>query len=207
MNRTFGKPGIINDKDLSDTLRTGMFVTHPDGSYLLEEAELGRPARTINDEPCLSYGISSFGYDARLGSDFKILRAPYGKNGIIDPLAIDDTVLEPFSSDVPFVMSAHSYILGYTYEKFDMPTDCVAICLGKSTYARSGVIINVTPIEPGFEGQVVVEIANVSDLPVLLRPHQGIGQFLFFCGESPFYTYASRGGKYQGQMGVTLPRK
>lgn len=154
-------------------------------------------------ERIISYGLSSYGYDVRLGSKFKIFTNI--NSTVIDPMAMSDECYVDFEGDV-CIIPPHSYALGHTVEYFRMPKDVVAVCLGKSTYARAGCAINVTPIEPGFEGQVVIEIANQTPLPMKVYANMGIAQFMFHRGERCMVSYADRAGKYQGQMGVTPAR-
>lgn len=152
-------------------------------------------------EKILSFGTSSFGYDVRLADDFKIFTNV--NSAIIDPLNMSDGCYVDHKG--PFcIIPPNSYILGHTIEVFDLPRDVVALCVGKSTYARAGAIVNVTPIEPGFSGQVVIEISNSTPLPLKVYANQGIAQFLFFeSDEECEVSYGDRGGKYQNQRGIT----
>lgn len=156
-----------------------------------------------NEERVISYGLTSYGYDVRLGRKFKIFTNI--NSTVIDPMKMSDDCYVDFEGDV-CIIPPHSYVLGHTIEYFRMPKDVVAVCLGKSTYARAGAAINVTPIEPGFEGQVVIEIANQTPLPMKVYANMGIAQFMFHRGEPCMVSYADRGGKYQGQQGVTTAR-
>lgn len=156
-------------------------------------------------ERIISYGLSSVGYDVRLGKKFKIFTNAL--NATIDPLSMSDDNYVDYEGDV-CVIPPNSYILGHTDELLNLEPDEVAICLGKSTYARAGAIVNVTPIEPGFKGQVVIEISNATPNPLKVYAGQGIAQFLFFkTAERCEVSYADRnggkGGKYQNQQGVT----
>lgn len=157
----------------------------------------------------LSFGSTSYGYDVRLQEKIQIFTNING--GEIDPKAISNhCMVEGQIRDAKdgsryVIMPPHSYLLGVTMEYFKMPRDVLAICLGKSTYARCGAIVNATPIEPGFEGEVVIEIANSTSLPMRIYTGEGISQFLFLQGSEPCeVSYADRGGKYQGQTGMTL---
>lgn len=150
-------------------------------------------------ERIISYGLTSYGYDVRLGRKFKIFTNI--NSTVIDPMNMSDDCYVDFEGDV-CIIPPHSYALGHTIETFHMPKDVVAVCLGKSTYARAGCAINVTPIEPGFIGQVVIEIANQTPLPMKVYANMGIAQFMFHRGEPCMVSYADRGGKYQGQSGV-----
>ena len=160
----------------------------------------------------ISYGLSSYGYDIRLTEDIKLFTNV--NTGEIDPLRFDeqgclvDAEIKVTEDGARYVrIPPNSYLLGSTVEYFRIPKDIMVVCLGKSTYARCGAIVNVTPIEPGFEGAVVIEISNSTPLPMRVYIDQGIGQFLFFQGdEACDVSYADRMGKYQFQRGVTLPR-
>ncbi|BDD79704.1 hypothetical protein [Burkholderia phage FLC9] len=151
----------------------------------------------------ISYGTSSMGYDVRLGRKFKIFTNVFSE--IIDPLNMPEKAYVDHEGDY-VVIPPNSYVLGHTIEYFRMPEDVVAICVGKSTYARAGCAINVTPIEPGFEGQVVIEIANQTPLPMKVYADMGIAQFMFLKGDPCEVSYALRQGKYQGQLGITTAR-
>lgn len=159
----------------------------------------------------ISYGVSSFGYDVTLADEAKIF---INQNAVeIDPKNLDEQTLVDASlrnceitGSRYFILPPNSYMLGYTKEYLVIPDDVMVVCVGKSTYARAGAIINVTPIEPGFEGNVVIEIANATTLPMRIYADEGIAQFLFFKGEPCNVSYADRKGKYQSQRGLTLPR-
>lgn len=152
----------------------------------------------------VSYGLSSFGYDVRLGNKFKIFTNV--RNGTIDPLNPDPNCFVDHEGDF-CIIPPNSYILGHTLETFDIPRDIMVVCVGKSTYARLAAITNVTPIEPGFKGEVVIEIANCSTLPLKVYANQGIAQFLFFKGDQEcMVSYADKDGKYMNQTGITTAR-
>jgi len=152
----------------------------------------------------ISYGLSSYGYDARVADEFKIFTNV--DSAVIDPKA--------FSADsfvdrkVPVcIIPPNSFALAHTVEYFRVPRDTLVICLGKSTYARCGIIVNVTPLEPEWEGQVTIEISNTTPLPAKIYAFEGICQFLFLRGDQPCETsYADKAGKYMRQRGVSLPR-
>lgn len=155
-------------------------------------------------ERVISYGRSSFGYDVKMANKFKVFTNI--NSGIIDPKSPCEKTMVGQEGDF-VIIPPNSYILGHTVEYFRIPRDVMVICVGKSTYARSGAIVNVTPIEPGFEGQVVIEISNSTNLPMKVYANEGIAQFMFFLGEQPCeVSYGDRQGKYQGQRGVTLAR-
>ena len=155
-------------------------------------------------ERVISYGRSSFGYDVTLAKEFKIFTNI--NSGIIDPKNPCETTMVSYEGDF-VIIPPNSYILGRTVEYFRIPRDISVICVGKSTYARCGAIVNVTPIEAGFQGQVVIEISNSTNLPMKVYANEGIAQFIFFLGDQPCeVSYDDRGGKYQGQTGVALAR-
>lgn len=155
-------------------------------------------------ERLISFGRSSFGYDVKLDSKFKIFTNV--NSGIVDPKNPCEKTMVEVEGDF-VTIPPNGFILGNTQEVFRIPRDVMVICVGKSTYARCGAIVNVTPIEPGFEGQVVIEISNTTNLPMKVYANEGIAQFLFLLGEQPCeVSYDDRDGKYQGQRGVTLPR-
>lgn len=157
----------------------------------------------------ISYGLSSGGYDVRIGNKFKIFTNV--NSAVIDPLNITEKCFVDVDLDETgedhILIPPNSYALGSTMEYFKIPKDIFVICLGKSTYARSAAIINVTPIEPEFEGEVVIEISNASALPLKIYAGQGIAQFVFFqMDDEAAVGYGTRKGKYQGQRGITLPK-
>lgn len=152
----------------------------------------------------ISFGLSSFGYDARVADEFKIFTNV--DNAVVDPKDFASTSFVDRKTDV-CVISPNSFALARTVEYFRVPDDVLVICLGKSTYARCGIIVNVTPLEPGWEGHVTLEFSNTTPLPAKIYANEGACQFLFLQGnERPEVTYADRAGKYMGQRGVTLPR-
>ncbi len=152
----------------------------------------------------ISYGLSSYGYDARVQDDFKIFTNVDA--AIVDPKNFDSKSFVDRRTDV-CIIPPNSFALARTVEYFKIPRDVLVICLGKSTYARCGIIVNVTPLEPEWEGEVTIEISNTTPLPAKIYAHEGICQFLFFQGNEPCeVSYADRAGKYMSQRGVTLPR-
>jgi dCTP deaminase len=151
-----------------------------------------------------SYGLSSYGYDVTLAPRFKLFTNI--NSGVIDPLDFTDENCVDFEGE-SVVIPPNSYMLGVTNEYFCIPDDILVIAIGKSTYARAGAIVNVTPIEPGFEGNVVIEISNATPSPLRIHANMGIAQFCFFKGDQPAKTtYRDRAGKYQGQTGITLAK-
>lgn len=155
----------------------------------------------------ISYGLSSFGYDMRIGVNFKIFTPSTGQLTMIDPKAIDSRSMVDFDATEQgyCIIPPNSFALGSSIEVFDIPGHIMCICLGKSTYARTGIITNFTPFEPGWRGHVTIEISNTTPLPAKIYANEGIAQVLFFEGAHPEVTYADRDGKYQGQTGITLP--
>jgi dCTP deaminase len=152
----------------------------------------------------VSYGLSSYGYDIRVGREFKIFTNV--NTTVVDPKNFDNQSIVDIETDVA-IIPANSFALARTVEYFKMPNDVLAICLGKSTYARCGIIVNVTPFEPGFEGHITIEISNTTPLPAKIYANEGIAQVLFLQGDEPCeVTYADKKGKYQSQRGITLPR-
>ena len=152
----------------------------------------------------ISYGLSSFGYDARVSNEFKIFTNVNSE--IVDP---KNFKLNNFISKKgdECVIPPNSFVLSSTVEYFRVPNDVMVICLGKSTYARCGIIVNVTPLEPSWEGNVTLEFSNTTPLPAKIYANEGAAQFIFLKGnEKPEITYADRNGKYMKQSGVTLPK-
>lgn len=151
----------------------------------------------------ISYGVSSYGYDMRVAPEFRIFTNVL--NSIVDPKAFDPKSFVEFNGDV-CIVPPNSFALARSIEYFRIPRDVVTITVGKSTYARCGIITNVTPFEPEWEGHVTLEISNTTPLPAKIYANEGIAQVLFFRGEPPLVSYRDKKGKYQGQRGVTLPR-
>ena len=152
----------------------------------------------------ISYGLSSFGYDARVSNEFKIFTNV--NSGIVDPKVFKK---ESFVTKIgkECIIPPNSFALARTMEYFRIPDDVLVICLGKSTYARCGIIVNVTPLEPGWEGHVTLEFSNTTPLPAKIYANEGVAQLVFIKGnEKPKVTYAKRKGKYMKQKGVTLPK-
>ena len=153
----------------------------------------------------ISYGLSSFGYDMRIANDFRIF-TPNAWNSVVDPKKIDERAMLQYRTPDHILIPPNSYALGRSVEYFRIPRKVLCIVLGKSTYARSGLIVNVTPLEPGWEGHVTIEISNATPLPAKVYANEGIAQVLFLQGEDPLISYADKQGKYQGQTGITLPK-
>jgi dCTP deaminase len=152
----------------------------------------------------ISYGVSSYGYDVRVGDEFKVFTNVY--NTVVDPKNFDPKSFVDIQADV-CIIPPNSFALASTIEYFRIPRDILTVCLGKSTYARCGIIVNVTPFEPEWEGHVTIEISNTTPLPAKIYANEGIAQVLFFQGDEPCeVSYKDKKGKYQAQRGVTLPK-
>ena len=159
---------------------------------------------TQKREGVISYGLSSYGYDARVADEFKIFTNV--DSAVIDPKDFNAASFVDRRGEV-CIIPPNSFALARTVEYFRIPRDVLVICLGKSTYARCGIIVNVTPLEPEWEGQVTIEISNTTPLPAKIHANEGICQFLFLQGAAPPETsYADKAGKYMHQRGVALPR-
>jgi dCTP deaminase len=152
----------------------------------------------------ISYGLSSYGYDIRIADEFKIFTNIH--SAIVDPKNFDPRSFMDVKADV-CIIPPNSFALARTVEYFKIPRDVITVCVGKSTYARCGIIVNVTPFEPEWEGIVTLEVSNTTPLPAKIYAGEGIAQVLFFEGDEECETsYADRKGKYQSQKGLTLPR-
>lgn len=191
---------LLNDLEIAALAEDGMIAPF-----------IPRLIRRLNNHPAISFGLSSFGYDITLSpAEFRIFQRIPGD--VVDPKDftadhLRSSTLQQGDNGSWFVLPAHSYALAVSLEHFKMPADVIAVCLGKSTYARTGVIVNVTPLEPGWEGHLTIEISNSSDSDVRVYANEGIAQLLFFRGNPPATTYADRSGKYQAQPhAVTLAR-
>lgn len=161
----------------------------------------------------VSYGVSSYGYDVRVGSVFKIFTPVHhlGRQAIVDPKDFTDDLFVTVDTNVTgldhIIIPPNSFALAETVEEMKIPRDVLAICVGKSTYARCGLIVNVTPLEPEWRGKVTLEISNTTPLPAKVYAGEGIAQMLFLQASRICQTsYADKGGKYQDQSGLTLPK-
>ncbi|OGR49645.1 MAG: dCTP deaminase [Elusimicrobia bacterium GWC2_65_9] len=152
----------------------------------------------------ISYGLSSYGYDIRVAGEYKVFTNVHGV--LVDPKKFDEKSFVDIKSDA-CVVPPNSFALARSVECFHIPREVLAICLGKSTYARCGIIVNVTPLEPGWSGYLTIEISNTTPLPAKIYSNEGIAQLLFFGGDQLCETsYSDRHGKYMDQVGVVLPR-
>jgi dCTP deaminase len=187
---------ILNDREITRLAEAGMIAPFAEG--------VARPG-------VISYGVTSFGYDMRVADEFVRFN---GNNSNVDPkntswyfMALDFADGDEAEPGVEFYMiNAGEFVLCHSVETFDIPEDVVGIVVGKSTYARCGLIVNCTPMEPGWTGQLTIELHNASRHAIKVYANEGIAQVMFFRGERPAITYADKRGKYQGQSGVTLPR-
>jgi dCTP deaminase len=177
---------ILNDREISLLAHEGMITPYAEG--------VPRPG-------VISYGVTSFGYDMRVAGEW-VRYAPYSH---VDPLQIEHAVMHRETQDYTRI-GPGQFVLCRSVETFAIPEDVVGIVVGKSTYARCGLIVNCTPMEPGWRGELTIELHNCSSHHITVHANQGIAQVMFFRGERPAITYADKRGKYQGQSGVTLPR-
>ena len=181
---------VLSDKWIKEMVRTNNMISPFENKQVRDNK--------------ISYGLSSFGYDARVSNEFKIFTNVNSE--IIDP---KNFKLNNFISKKgdECIIPPNSFVLSSTVEYFRIPNDIMVICLGKSTYARCGIIVNVTPLEPSWEGNVTLEFSNTTPLPAKIYANEGAAQFIFLKGnEKPNITYADRNGKYMKQSGVTLPK-
>ena len=160
--------------------------------------------RHVGDKKVISYGTSSYGYDVRVANEFKIFTNV--NSTVVDPKNFDDKNFVDFTGDV-CIIPPNSFVLARTVERFKIPRNVLTVCLGKSTYARCGIVVGVTPLEPEWEGYITLEFSNTTPLPAKIYANEGVAQMLFFESDEMCSTsYADRGGKYQGQVGVVPPR-
>lgn len=179
--------GLLTDKEITDLCRWGMLSPWEE-----RQKRVGK----------ISYGVTSCGYDIRLGTRFRVFTPT--RCTVIDPKSFDMDALVVHEGDYCLI-PPNSYALAESVERFQMPDDVLGVAIGKSTYARCGLICNCTPIEPGWHGYLTIELANATPLPIKVYANEGIAQVLFFrTGDRPLDTYG-RFGNYQGQIGVTLP--
>tara|TARA_Y100001970_G_scaffold158998_1_gene194454 strand:+ start:75536 stop:76105 length:570 start_codon:yes stop_codon:yes gene_type:complete len=176
------------------SLDTGMIEP-----FVEEQVKVGK-----NKESLISYGTSSYGYDVRCSNEFKVFTNIH--SATVDPKNFDENSFVDVVSEV-CVIPPNSFALASTVEYFRIPRNVLTICLGKSTYARCGIIVNVTPLEPEWEGHVTLEFSNTTSLPAKIYANEGVAQMLFFESDDECeVSYKDRKGKYQGQKGVTLPK-
>ena len=160
--------------------------------------------RYVGDQRVISFGTSSYGYDVRCSEHFKVFTNIH--SATVDPKNFDENSFVDIHGEY-CIIPPNAFALASTVEYFRIPRTVLTVCLGKSTYARCGIIVNVTPLEPEWEGHVTLEFSNTTNLPAKIYANEGVAQMLFFESDEVCETsYADRGGKYQGQTGVTLPR-
>lgn len=163
-----------------------------------------RQVRSSEEKSIISYGLSSYGYDLRVADEFKVFTNVF--NTVVDPKKFDAQSLVDIKADI-CIVPPNSFALARSIEYFRIPRDVLTICVGKSTYARCGIIVNVTPFEPEWEGHVTLEISNTTPLPARIYAGEGLAQVVFFQATSPCeISYADRNGKYMKQRGITIPR-
>lgn len=159
--------------------------------------------RQVDNKKIISYGLSSYGYDIRCAPDFQVFTNI--NSVIVDPKNFTPNSLVHVQDEV-CIIPPNSFALGHSIEQFKIPREILTLCVGKSTYARCGIIVNVTPLEPEWEGQITLEFSNTTPLPAKIYANEGVAQILFLESDEICQTsYKDRGGKYQGQKGVTLP--
>ena len=170
---------------------------------MIEPFEAGQIS-SMGADRIISYGTSSYGYDIRCSDEFKIFTNI--NSAVVDPKNFDESSFVDYQGDV-CIIPPNSFALARTIEYFKIPRNVLTICLGKSTYARCGIIVNVTPFEPEWEGYVTLEFSNTTPLPAKIYANEGVAQVIFFEADEPCeVSYKDRRGKYQGQTGVTLPK-
>jgi dCTP deaminase len=187
------------------SIKSDKWIRRMAAEHNMIEPFVGDQVRTAEDgRKIVSYGTSSYGYDIRCADEFKIFTNI--NSTIVDPKNFDEKSFVDFKGDV-CIIPPNSFALARTVEYFRIPRNVLTVCLGKSTYARCGIIVNVTPFEPEREGYVTLEFSNTTPLPAKIYANEGVAQVLFFeSDEVCDVSYADRGGKYQGQHGVTLPK-
>jgi dCTP deaminase len=185
------------------SIKSDRWIRRMAAQGMIEPFESGQ-VRVANGSRIVSYGTSSYGYDVRCAGEFKIFTNI--NSTIVDPKDFDSGSFVDLNSDV-CIIPPNSFALARTVEYFRIPRNVLTICLGKSTYARCGIIVNVTPLEPEWEGHVTLEFSNTTTLPAKIYANEGVAQMLFLESDEVCETsYKDRGGKYQGQKGVTLPK-
>jgi dCTP deaminase len=185
------------------SIKSDKWMRRQAANGMIEPFESGQ-VRESEGQRIISYGTSSYGYDVRCSNEFKIFTNVHST--IVDPKNFDEKSFVNVTSNV-CIIPPNSFALARTVEYFRIPRNILTVCLGKSTYARCGIIVNVTPLEPEWEGHVTLEFSNTTPLPAKIYANEGVAQMLFFESDEVCDTsYADRGGKYQGQTGVTLPK-
>jgi len=184
------------------TLKSDRWIREKAEQGMISPFEPGQ-VRVLDGRKVISYGTSSYGYDIRCSREFKVFTNV--NNVVVDPKAFDPKAFVDIEADV-CIIPPNSFALTSSLEYIRMPRNVTAICLGKSTYARAGVVANLTPLEAAWHGHITIEISNTTPLPAKIYANEGISQLLFFESDGECETsYQDRGGKYQGQQGITLP--
>src|SRR5690349_12182079 len=186
------------------TIKSDNWIRRMAAEHRMIEPFEPQQVKSVGGRRVVSYGTSSYGYDIRCSTEFKIFTNI--NSTIVDPKAFDQKNFVDYRGEV-CIIPPNSFALARTVEYFRIPRNVLTICLGKSTYARCGIIVNVTPLEPEWEGHVTLEFSNTTPLPARVYANEGVAQVIFLESDEPCETsYRERGGKYQGQKGVTLPR-
>lgn len=171
--------------------------------YGMIEPFVDRQVRELEGKKIISYGLSSYGYDLRVSNKFKVFTNI--NNSLVDPKNFREDAFIDIETE-ECIIPPNSFALAASVEHFRIPTNVLTLCVGKSTYARCGIIVNVTPFEPGWEGTVTLEISNTTPLPAKIYANEGLAQVIFYVGEPCEVSYADRRGKYMGQKAITIPR-
>lgn len=188
--------GVLNDATIIDLCRTRNMID----PYVVGQVRINDQNKRI-----ISYGASSYGYDIRIADEFKIFTNAL--NAMVDPKDFNTTTTFITYKGDACIIPPNSFVLGKSMEFFRIPRDLMVLCVGKSTYARCGIIINVTPLEPEWEGFITLEVSNTTPNPAKIYANEGIAQVVFFRAEQPCWTsYKDKDGKYQGQTDITMPR-
>ena len=190
------------------SIKSDRWIRRMAAEHAMIEPFVGDQVRSVDAQgrKAISYGVSSYGYDMRVAPEFKIFTNVL--SAVVDPKSFDSNSFVEFEGDV-CIVPPNSFALARSVEYFRIPRNVLTICVGKSTYARCGIITNVTPFEPEWEGYVTLEISNTTPLPARIYANEGICQVLFFEADDDDVcerSYKDKAGKYQGQVGVTLPR-
>jgi len=186
------------------TIKSDRWIEHMAMEHGMIEPFESSQVRETGAGNVISYGVSSYGYDVRCAPDFKIFTNIH--TAVVDPKAFDENSFVDMTGET-CIIPPNSFALARTIEFFRIPRKVLTICLGKSTYARCGIIVNVTPLEPEWEGHVTLEFSNTTPLPAKIYANEGVAQMIFLeSDEECAISYRDRAGKYQGQTGVTLPR-
>lgn len=186
------------------SIKSDKWIRHMAKNHGMIEPFAHEQVRDTQDKRVISYGVSSYGYDVRCADEFRVFTNI--NSVIVDPKNFAEQSFVSLQNDV-CIIPPNSFALARSVEYFRIPRNVLTICLGKSTYARCGIIVNVTPLEPEWEGHVTLEFSNTTPLPAKIYAHEGVAQMLFLeSDEVCEISYKDRGGKYQGQTGVTLPK-